>query len=1503
MAPSPLAPFHPVIAEWFRERFGQPTEVQARAWPEIAAGRHVLVTAPTGSGKTLTAFLWALDRLFTGVWPAGTLRVLYVSPLKALNADIEANIERPLAELAARFDAAGSPVPRLRSAVRSGDTPPADRQRLIKHPPEILITTPESLNLLLTSKGGRGILDGLATVILDEIHAVAGSKRGTHLMTAVERLVPLSGDFQRVALSATVKPLERIARFVGGWELLAGGDEPAYRPRPVTVVRTEMVKRYDVRVSFPAELAPEAGEVPFWDRLVPALEREIRAHRSTLIFTNSRRTAEKLTRLLNEAAGRDFVYSHHGSLSKEVRSVVERRLKRGELPALVATSSLELGIDVGDLDEVLLVATPRSIASAIQRVGRAGHRVGEVSRGVFHPLFGRDFLDAAVVARAVLEQDIEPIQPIANPLDVLAQVLLSMLASETWKIEELWAFLRTADPYHTLPRRAFDLVLEQLAGRFAATRVRELTARVAIDRVAGTLRARPGAAQWIYTAGGTIPDRGYFTLRLSESMARLGELDEEFVWERSIGDTFTLGAQGWRISQITHNDVLVVPARGGAAMAPFWRADEQDRGAHLSERVGRFLEWADGEISRPGFAAKLAVEYPLDAAATAELVRLLERQRAATGGALPHRHHLLVERVREAGRPDGRHQVLLHTLWGGKVNRPLALAFAAAWEEANPGSPIDVAHDDGCILLVLPEDLPLDAILGLLAPEDLERLLRKKLEGTGYFGARFRENAGRALLLPRSGLRQRTPLWLSRQRAKKLLEAVRAFPDFPLLAETWRTCLEDELELEVARARLAELAAGEIGVSEVVTSDASPFAEGLRWKLTNTAMYDDDTPLGDARSTVAADLVQELLRAPHLRPAIPLSLVAELEAKRQRLHPGWAPREEGELVEWVKERLLLPEGEWRALLAACARDGLALDLASPALGSRLARVTLPGAEGPAVVALETLPRLARALDVEPGDLGLAGLDGPLPEEAAAALATLLSAPAPEPAAEGLAARRGELAALAAEWARFWGPFPPERLGALFGAFEERVRGVIEALDEERLWVFDRFTEGAEAAEVCDAENLETLLRWRRAASRPSFEALPLSALPHFWGVFQGLAGSEGTQPGSIDALKTRLEQLLGYPAPVSLWEGEILPARLSPYYPSWLDTLTQESELGWLGVGSERITFAFPADLELLRPAAGPDEADASAGGLLDLLAEPPGRWEAIELARRTGRRSAQLQGELWQLAWQAAAACEPFAALRRAALGRFQPIEEAATRPAAGARPGRFRFDRWQGGRAASGRWYALPGTAPPADAVVRDELAKERARLLLGRYGVVFRELVARELPAFEWRGTFRALRLMELSGEVMSGYFFAGIPGPQFASQAAFRQLRQGLPEDVVFWLGALDPASPCGLDLPDLKAGLPRRVPGGYLVYHGARKVVTARRTAAELELAVGPDHPDLPRYLGFLKVLLAREFDPERSLAIETINAEPAAKSRFLAALRPLFGVTSDGAGVKLVKRY
>ena len=1510
----PLSLFHPLIRDWFVARVGEPTEVQRLAWPRIAAGEHVLVTAPTGSGKTLAAFLWALDRLLTGAWPGGQARVLYVSPLRALNNDVQRNLLAPLAELREAFAADGAPVPDVRVLTRSGDTPSEERRRMARRPPEILITTPESLNILLTSRGGRAMLTGLAAVILDEVHAVVGSKRGVHLITAVERLVGLAGEFQRVALSATVRPLERVAEWVGGFEARGDPREPAYARRQVEIVASRVPKRYDLEVMYPGGEVDgggegKAGEV-LWRSLVSELRHSLARHRSTLVFANSRRMVEKLTRLVNEDAQEELVYSHHGSLSREVRAVVEDRLKRGELKGIVATNSLELGIDIGALDEVVLVQAPPSVASAVQRIGRAGHRVGATSRARLAPMFPRDLIQAAVIARAVLAGEIEEATPIRGALDVLAQVIVSMAAVETWQVDELYAALRAADPYHDLSRRQFDLVIEMLAGRYAEVRIRELRPLVALDRVDGTVRGRPGAERTVYASGGTIPDRGYFHLRVADSSALLGELDEEFVWERSVGDTFTLGVQTWRIERITHNDVFVRPARAHAAMAPFWRADERDRSFELSEKVGLFLETVAPKLDDPGLPARLASEYRLREEAASALVRFLAAQRAATG-ALPHRHRLVVENVDDPQTRDGPGQMLLHTVWGGRVNRPFAMALQAAWQDRH-GAPLEVAHDDDCVSVTTPGRRAAAELLALVRSDTVEALLRERLESTGFFGARFRAAAGTALLLPREGFRRRTPLWLSRQRAKELLEAVRRFSDFPIVLEAWRTCLQDEFDLGNLHRVLEELEDGRIVVRETTTSAPSPFAAGVAWKRTNELMYEDDTPLGGP-SRLRGDLLEEVARAGHLRPRIPAELAVTFQRKLQRTHPGYAPRTAPELLDWTIERLVLPIAEWWELLAAMERDhGVGVLGALDELRGKVVAVARGGSSAALFVcAVENLPRIAGALGDALDQVALSepGPNGGPAVEAQAWLADVLARARP---VREIEEESEPLVELLAEVLRYYGPTRPGYLAGALGLAAEQERDALGALADEQRVVVDALTVDATSAQLCDAENLERLLRLMRAAARPAFTALPADHLPLFLATWQGL-----TSPGAgIEALRGAFDRLFGVPAPAALWEAEILPARLEPYYPAWLDALLAEGELGWFGCGQERLAFCLEGDRELLAAGGAEhgqhdvpegehagDAASPANGETSDaLVPEGPGRFAFEELLAHSRLSSAALSRALWELVWQGKVSNDGFAAIRRGIEAGFKPVEAEPQRRASRA-SGRVRFERWKGSRPFAGNWRRLLPVAEAADVLDLEAANRDRARLLLDRYGVLFRELLQRELPALQWPRLFRTLRLMELSGEVVSGQFFSGIAGVQFASHEAVRALQRGLASDRTWWLCAADPASPCGLDVDGLPELLPRRVPTSHVVFDGARVVLVSERRGKALRILVGPEHPRLPAYLAFLKVMLTRAVRPVRSVTVETINGEPAAACAYRPTLAEAFHTTRDGSALRLMRRY
>jgi ATP-dependent Lhr-like helicase len=1311
-----LAAFHPRVRSWFLGRFAGPTPVQQLAWPRIAAGAHVLATAPTGTGKTLAAFLHALDRFAAGAWDPSRLHVLYVSPMKALVTDVRRNLLVPLQEIG---------LEGVRADVRTGDTPAGERRRMTRRPPSILCTTPESLNLLLATPSARPMLRDVKAVILDEIHAVAATKRGAFLMTAVERLP----EAQRIALSATVRPLDTVAAFVGG---------PGRR---VEIVQAPDAKRREVRVKG----VSRDGAPSVWPRIVEALRKAVTENRTTVVFVNNRAVCERLVRWLNEGEATPLAYAHHGSLSKELRAVVEQRLKEGTLKAIVATSSLELGIDIGGIDEVILVQSPRTLSSAIQRVGRAGHSAGATSRARIFPVTGRDVLDAAVLAPLVEWGTGEGVKPVRNPLDVLAQAIVAACAVEEWDLTKLYALFRRTYAYAELTREAFDRVVGMLRGRYAETRLRDLLPRLRIDPETGRARAADGALPLVWRSGGVIPDRGYYPVRVEGSGARLGELDEEFVWERKIGQEIAIGAQQWRIERITRNEVVVTPGGKGDAVPPFWKAESQPRDFELCERVGLALE--------EGFPGPLP---NLDAEARTSLTGLLDAQRAATKR-LPHRHHLVVEEIRGTPRT-----VVLHAMWGDRALRPWAIAMAAAFEEER-GYPLEVQTNDDGLSVMLPDGFPASRVVSLVSADRLDGLLRRRLHHTGFFGTRFRENAMRALLLPRHGRRGRTPLWLTRMRASKLMQAVAPYGDFPILAETWRTCLEDEFDLASLRRLLGEIESGEITVSEAATEAPSPFAQSLAWRATNQLMYDQNerAPSGGA-APLSEQVLRDVLRDAALRPRLDPALVREFEGKVQRTAPGYEPPDAAEWVDLVEERLLAP---W------------------------------PGGELPAGLATDRGYAVARR-------------DVPLLARA----------------------RAGDPRALEACLARVLATHGPVTLPYLESLLGAPVAGALAALVADGRVIADRFRVDATETEFCDAENLERLLRLARAAARPTLDALPLERLPQFLARHQ--RGGD---------LRDRMERLFGFPAPAALWEEAILPA-------TGLDELLQESDLVWFGAGRESLAFAFEEDVRLF---------------LASLEAPEPfcdgGRHDFFGIQRSLKLDSAATSHRIWDLAWEGRITADSFAVVRQGIATGFEPLAPSG---------GRGGLNRWQSSRPMGGTWRALPRPAP-ADKIEEAEDDKARARQLLARYGVLFRELTAAELPDLRWGRLQRALRLLELSGEAFTGHFFTGIEGLQFASRDALGLLRATWDGGERFWMNACDPASPCGvLD------GMPPRVPSTWLAYRGDRLVLVARRNGREIDCREAPAAADL----ALLQAFLGRAARPLARVVVDRIDGEPAARS-------------------------
>ncbi|UCD08246.1 MAG: DEAD/DEAH box helicase [Dehalococcoidales bacterium] len=1495
---SVLSRFHPNISQWFLKRIGRPTEVQEESWQRISDNEHVLITAPTGSGKTLAAFLWAINQLATGQFPTGHTSILYVSPLKALNNDVQRNLLDPLKELRETFRKSGKDFPEINVLTRSGDTPQAERHRMQRHPPEILITTPESLNLMLSSKGGRSILAGLQTIILDEVHGVFGNKRGVHLMTAIERLTLLSGEFQRISLSATIRPLETVAAFVGGYRIEGNEHSPVYTPRSVSIVHSETTKEYDISVRSP-EKTEEQDSV--WDALTMSFREIIRRNDSTLFFANNRRLCERLALRLNDGEESPVAYVHHGSLSREVRTEVERKLREGELRAVVATNSLELGIDIGSLNEVILVQSPHSVSSAIQRVGRAGHQVGEICRGELFPTHSQDLLEAAVLATAITKHDMESTQPVLCPLDVLAQIIISMTGVEKWDIDRLYTQIVASYPYRHLKREQFDLVLNMLAGRYVEARVRDLKQRISIDRLDNSVEAVKGALLALYTSGGMIPDRGYFHLRHQETVSLIGELDEEFVWEATTGQTFALGTQNWKIERVTHNDVFVTPGNPRIMAAPFWIGEENYRDFHFSEHIGRFLEMANDSMQEADFLDTLKKNYHMDTGAAEQLFDFLDFQKEMTGCDLPHRHHILVEYVSTGPGGVPGNQMILHTTWGGRVNRPFAMALEAAWEESY-SQRLEVYTGNDCIVIQLPHDAEADEVLSLVTSANVEKLLRKRLEGSGFFGARFRECAGRSLLLTRNKIGQRMPLWMNRMRSQKLLASVMQYEDFPILLEAWRTCLQDEFDMEGLKQVLTELETGVIRWSVTHTGYPSPMAQSSSWRQINDYLYrTDELKTESTTSRLRSDLLNHVVFTPGIRPPVDQELVKQFELKQQRLSPGYSPETPRELVGWIKERLLIPAAEWERLLRAMKTDHKTdIKKLRESLEERLALIKPPAASEPLVVALEILPRIIRAFYGEQ-DIAIESLTDShgIPFDR-----------------EDIYSDEGEdsdeiMADVLEEWLRYHGPVTYDFIHTTLGIEKERLSLVLEDIIDSQKVIMGTLVKDSIDEYICDSENYEILLRLARASAVPVFEPLDIEWLPLCLAQHQGLTDTGDELVFFIEELFRRIEQLLCLPLPASLWESEVLPARLRQYSASWLDSAVGESNLRWVGSEKQRITFCFESDMELLQediPGEGDTEESIDDDAeLTDIFPSTLGKYDFSTLLTQSGYRPGVLSDRLWDAVWQGKVTNDTITALRRGILNRFKPPEIET--PATGRRfrsrrtsGGRRGFTRWKNTLPYAGSWFLLPQVEPDEDLLETEERTKDRVRLLLDRYGILFRELLERESPAFQWRNVFRALRLMELSGEVLAGYFFHGIPGLQFISHQAFRRLQRKPPEDAVYWVNAVDPASLCGIKLESMRGSLPKRVASTHLVYRGTRLVAVSRRNGRDLTFNVDPDDPHLPEYLVHLRHMLTRQFQPLQGITIDTINDEKATRSPYLDVLRTAFDVQRDYKNVRLYRK-
>ncbi|HXF97195.1 MAG TPA: DEAD/DEAH box helicase, partial [Gaiellaceae bacterium] len=1180
----------PPAREWFRRAFAEPTPAQALGWPAIARGGHVLIQAPTGSGKTLAAFLLGLDRLHAT--PGEGLRLLYVSPLKALNYDVERNLRAPLAGLRSR----------LSVAVRTGDTPADERRRLLRAPPDILITTPESLFLLLTSQA-RETLRGVETVIVDEVHAVAGSKRGAHLALSLERLERLvERPFQRIGLSATQRPLAEIGRFVAG----AG--------REIELVDAGVRKELDLEVVVPVEDLREPGstaELPLppladgvqlgpgaerssrslWPSLYPAILDLVRAHRSTIVFVNNRRLAERLALRLNELAGEELARAHHGSLAREQRLEVEELLKAGRILCLVATSSLELGIDMGAVDLVVQVESPKSVARGLQRIGRAGHELGAVSKGRVFPKFRGDLLEAAVVARAMHEGAIEETRVPRNPLDVLAQQIVAICADEEIAVEELHALCRRAYPFADLSRAVLENVLDMLAGRYPSDEFGELRPRIVWDRTAGVVRGRSGARRLAVTNAGTIPDRGLFAVHLADGGGRVGELDEEMVYEAREGQTFVLGATTWRIEEITRDRVLVSPAPGVPGVAPFWKGEGVGRPAELGERIGRTARELAALPDQEALA-RLRREHALDERAARNLLAYLREQEAATG-AVPSDRTVVVERFRDE---IGDWRVCVLTPFGARVHAPWALALGARLRETLGLDAQAIWSDDGIAFHLPDADAPPPVADLLLDPEEVEELVLGELPDTALFGARFRENAARALLIPRRRPGQRTPLWQQRLKAQSLLQVARRYPQFPIVLETVRECLQDVFDLPALRRLLRGIRGRALDLVEVETASASPFARSLLFEYVATYMYEDDTPAQERRAQALSldrELLRELMGIEELRELLDAGAIEQVE---RSLRPP--PRTADELHDLLRRAGPHPRGE--------VDGGF----------------------------LATLLRERRAIVVRLGEreLAAAAEDAGLVRDALGAVP-----PAGLPRAFLEPVER-PLAALLLREARTRGPFTTAEVAERLGLPPQAVEAELAALEAEERLVRGELRPGGSEREWCDPDVLRRIRRATLAVLRREVEPAEQAALGRFLPAWHGI--------GRRQTLREALVPLQALPLPVPLWESDVLPRRVPGYRPADLDALCASGELVWVGAGLDRVAVYFREDAPALGPpAAEPPPEGTAHAALRTALAGGALFWP--DLLAASGLEPAEALPALWELVFAGEVTNDAWAPLR----------------------------------------------------------------------------------------------------------------------------------------------------------------------------------------------------------------------------------------------------------------
>jgi ATP-dependent Lhr-like helicase len=1501
--------FHPPVREWFRRSFASPTRPQKLGWPAIARGESTLILAPTGSGKTLTAFLWCLNRLMFAPAPPtpSKCRVLYVSPLKALAVDVERNLRAPLAGIANIATATSEPFHAPAIGLRTGDTPANERARFGRDPADILITTPESLYLLLTSNA-RERLRSIETVIIDEIHALVSTKRGVHLALSLERLEHLvERPLQRIGLSATQRPLDEVARFLGGVhkdrshegttekrkdatkrttkgtkETKAtkqnGGPDDleavvhdefaspagAVSYREVTIVDASEPKRLDITVQVPIEDMAKVGAREFgglelrsgpaaqspappsiWTAIHPRLLDLIQAHRSTLIFVNSRRLAERLAGALNELAETPLVRAHHGSLARAQRMEIEDLLKAGSLRALVATSSLELGIDMGAIDLVVQIEAPPSVASGLQRIGRAGHRIEEVSNGVIFPKFRGDLVACAAVTRAMLTGQVEPSRYPRNPLDTLAQQVVAMVSMDEWRVDDLFAVVKRAAPYAELGRRVFDGVLDMLSGRYPSDEFAELRPRVTWDRVRGTVTARQGARHVAIANAGTIPDRGLYGVFLAgaeRDRARVGELDEEMVFEARVGETFVLGASTWRIEEITHDRVLVSPAPGQPGKMPFWKGEAGGRPIELGFAIGKLVREL-GHQPPDQAQERLVRDHGLDAVAAANLLHYLTDQKRAAE-TVPDDRTLLIERTRD---DLGDWRVLVLSSLGSRVHAPWAMAVSARIRHELGLETETMWGDDGFVVRFPETDAPPDPQLMLPDPDEVEALILRQLGSTALFAARFREAAARALLLPRRRPGARAPLWQQRKRAADLLSVASRYGSFPIILETYRECLRDVFDLPALVDVLRRIRSRSIRVASVDSRTPSPFGSALLFNYVANYIYDGDAPLAERRAqALAVDQAQlrELIGEAELRDLLDIGAIESTEAELQHLPPRYHARS----VDAVHDLLLRLGDLTLEEIRARSVEGVG-DQALGALVSSRRAVEVSVSGETRLVAVEDAARYRDALGI------------PLPS----GLPQTWLEPTPDP-----------LTSLLRRYARTHGPFPATDPAARFGLPPAVVDHALTRLVGSGRIVEGAFRPGGRVREWCDVEVLRVIRRRSLARLRQEVEPVEASVLGRFLITWHGI----GRPRAGLDGLLDTIEQLQGVPLVASLVEFDILPSRVADYTPAQLDTLMAAGEVVWIGVEplgerDGRIALYLTDHIaRLLPPRVAVSTLKGREAEVFEELVRQGASFFASLHAAVGGGFPRETVDALWSLVWKGYVTNDTLHALR----AYLRPPERTR-------RPGRltpFRSRRLVP-PSAEGRWAVIPAT----EARSLTPWATAFAQQLLTRHGVVTREVTTIEQIAGGFTTIYTVLRRLEETGRVRRGYFVAGLGAAQFAQPGAVDLLRGAREEPdtpTAVTLAATDPANAYGAMLPwpdwPNASGRASRSAGARVILVDGRLTAWIARGDRVFLIALPADEPDRSRVgralARELVDLAARAPEGSRGWLVEEVNGVPAA---------------------------